>query len=79
MTTTLKGNGLTLPTYFISHGGGPWPWLKAEMPGVYDRLEDSLRALPRELGARPRAVLAVSGHWEEEDFTVMSGEAPPMV
>jgi hypothetical protein len=19
-----------LPTYFLSHGGGPWPWLKAE-------------------------------------------------
>ena len=27
-------NPKTLPTYFISHGGGPWPWLKAEMPGV---------------------------------------------
>ena len=68
-----------LPAYFISHGGGPWPWLTGEMPGVYDRLAASLRAMPRELGARPRAVLAVSGHWEEDEFTVMSGAEPPMV
>jgi len=79
MTNGDPKNPARLPTYFISHGGGPWPWLKAETPGVYDRLEASLRAMPRELGARPRAILAVSGHWEEQEFTVMSGEAPPMV
>jgi aromatic ring-opening dioxygenase catalytic subunit (LigB family) len=68
-----------LPTYFISHGGGPWPWLKAQMPGVYDRLEASLGAMPGQLGTTPRAVLMVSGHWEERDFTVMSSPRPPMV
>jgi aromatic ring-opening dioxygenase catalytic subunit (LigB family) len=68
-----------LPTYFISHGGGPWPWLREEMPGVYDRLEASLRDMPRQLGVKPAAVLVVSGHWEERDFTVMSAPAPPMV
>ena len=68
-----------LPTYFISHGGGPWPWLKGQMPGVYDNLEASLRDMPRQLGTTPRAVLMVSGHWEERDFTVMSSPAPPMV
>ena len=25
----------TLPTYFISHGGGPWPWMKREMGDAY--------------------------------------------
>lgn len=70
---------MRLPTYFISHGGGPWPWLKTEMRGAYDKLEASLRELPRELGAVPRAILAVSGHWEEADFTVMAGERPPML
>ena len=30
---------MRLPVYFISHGGGPWPWLKREMPGIYDQLE----------------------------------------
>jgi aromatic ring-opening dioxygenase catalytic subunit (LigB family) len=71
--------GHLLPTYFISHGGGPWPWLKKEMPGVYDKLESSLQDMPRQLGMTPKAVLLVSGHWEERDFTVMSSPAPPMV
>ncbi|HEY9405128.1 MAG TPA: class III extradiol ring-cleavage dioxygenase [Pyrinomonadaceae bacterium] len=70
---------MRLPTYFISHGGGPWPWLKEGMRGAYDKLEASLKELPRETGARPKAILAVSGHWEEQDFTVMSGATPPML
>ncbi|MDT5158941.1 MAG: hypothetical protein QOH51_3298 [Acidobacteriota bacterium] len=71
-------SGHVLPTYFISHGGGPWPWLKKEMPGVYDKLEASLQDMPRQLEVTPKAVLVVSGHWEERDFTVMSNPAPPM-
>lgn len=68
-----------LPTYFVSHGGGPWPWMKDELGGAYDRLEASLRAMPDELGARPAAIVIVSGHWEERDFTVMAGERPRMI
>jgi aromatic ring-opening dioxygenase catalytic subunit (LigB family) len=79
MTNEPTQSGLNLPAYFISHGGGPWPWLRSEMPGVYDRLEASLRELAREVGAKPRAVLAVSGHWEERDFTLMTTPRPPMV
>lgn len=68
----------TLPTFFISHGGGPWPWIKDQMPGDLTRLEDSLRALPDEIGTTPKAILTVSGHWEETDFTVNTSPAPPM-
>ncbi len=67
-----------LPTYFISHGGGPWPWIKDMLPGDFTALETSLRAIPLELGAAPRAILAVSGHWEEPDFTVQTHPNPPM-
>lgn len=68
-----------LPAYFISHGGGPWPWLKREMPGVYDQLEASLADMPRQIGVTPKAILMISGHWEERDFTVMTSPKPPMV
>lgn len=68
-----------LPTYFISHGGGPWPYMKAQTGGMYDRLEASLAAIPRELGATPTAVLMVSGHWEAPAFTVQTHPQPPMV
>lgn len=66
------------PTYFISHGGGPWPWLKAEMP-FFDELEKSLQAIPRELGEKPRAILMISGHWESHDFAIMANPQPPMI
>src|SRR5581483_2769348 len=68
-----------LPAYFLSHGGGPWPWIKDQSPGVWNNLEASLKELPRELGALPKAILAISGHWEEKTFTVMSSARPPMV
>jgi aromatic ring-opening dioxygenase catalytic subunit (LigB family) len=69
-----------LPAFFISHGGGPWTHMKDQVGATYDLLEGSLRDIPRQLGpAKPKAVLVVSGHWEEDEFTVMSGERPPMI
>jgi aromatic ring-opening dioxygenase catalytic subunit (LigB family) len=35
--------------------------------------------MPRQIGTTPKAVLMVSGHWEEDDFAVMSSPKPPMV
>jgi aromatic ring-opening dioxygenase catalytic subunit (LigB family) len=67
-----------LPTYFLSHGGGPWPWLKDLRPGVYDQLESSLQETRRELGELPRAVLMISGHWEADRFLLSSAAHPPM-
>jgi aromatic ring-opening dioxygenase catalytic subunit (LigB family) len=77
MATTT--NPARLPTHFISHGGGPWPWIKDQMPGDMSVLERSLQAIPAELGITPRAVLVVSGHWETPQFTVQSNPHPPML
>jgi len=67
-----------LPTYFISHGGGPWPYMD-EMRQPMARLAASLQAITQEIGGRPRAVLSISGHWEAPVFTAMATERPPMV
>lgn len=67
-----------LPTYFISHGGGPWPWLP-DMRRMLANLEASLAAIPGQLPEKPKAILMISGHWEEKDFAVMATEHPPMV
>jgi len=69
---------MRLPTYFISHGGGPWPWLDGPFRRQFDRLETSLADIAREVG-KPRAVLMISGHWEADRPTVQSGERPGMV
>ena len=67
------------PVFFLSHGGGPWPWLAGPFREGFAWLEASLKALPAQLPERPRAVLAVSGHWEEPGFTVSSAARPGMV
>lgn len=69
---------LRLPTYFISHGGGPWPYMD-DMRQMMRELELSLQDMPRQLGATPRAVLVISGHWEETAFSIMSSPHPAMV
>lgn len=69
-----------LPTYFISHGGGPWPWLEpGAMPVNFALLGNALAAIPDEVGVTPRAVVIISAHWEEEEFTVQTTPEPPMI
>lgn len=68
-----------LPTYFVSHGGGPWPYMTGEFRSNFDQLERSLVDMRREIGDKPRAILVVSGHWEERGFTISSGVKPGMV
>jgi aromatic ring-opening dioxygenase catalytic subunit (LigB family) len=68
-----------LPVYFISHGGGPWPWMKEEVGAAYDKLAAALADMPRQIGRRPDAVLMISAHWEEPAFTVMGHPHPPMI
>jgi aromatic ring-opening dioxygenase catalytic subunit (LigB family) len=68
-----------LPTYFISHGGGPWPYMEGDFRRAFDKLEQSLHDIRAELGDAPRAVLVISGHWEENGFAISSGEHPGMV
>lgn len=68
-----------LPTYAISHGGGPWPWIKDLLPVDMSKLEAALQAIPDEIGVTPRAILMVSAHWEESEFTIQTHPNPPMV
>ena len=67
-----------LPTYFISHGGGPWPWLP-QMRAMFVNLEASLTAMIADLDVAPKAILMISGHWESQDAAIMAAINPPMV
>ena len=55
-----------LPTLFIPHGGGPCFFMDppASSPHMWDGLAAYLRGIDRSLGLRPKAVLVISGHWE---------------
>jgi aromatic ring-opening dioxygenase catalytic subunit (LigB family) len=66
-----------LPVLFISHGGGPWPYV-AGLREKYARTEQVLTHLPQRLAARPKCVLVVSGHWEAPEFSVATAAYPSM-
>jgi len=65
------------PVYFVSHGGGPWPYVEG-MKQMYAITVRELSALPQRLPEKPKAVLVVSGHWEAPEFTVSTSARPPM-
>ncbi len=66
-----------LPVLFLSHGGGPWPYVDQMRP-MYAKTEAALRRLPQQLPARPKAVLVISGHWEAPVFSIATSPHPPM-
>jgi aromatic ring-opening dioxygenase catalytic subunit (LigB family) len=50
-----------------------------QLVGAYGQLAASLQAMPGQIGVTPKAVLVISGHWEEPEFTVMASPQPPMI
>jgi aromatic ring-opening dioxygenase catalytic subunit (LigB family) len=60
-----------LPAYYIPHGGGPWPFMP-ERAAELGSLTAFLHGLLADAGAKPRAIVVVSGHWEEPVPTVSS-------
>jgi aromatic ring-opening dioxygenase catalytic subunit (LigB family) len=49
-----------------------------ERKARYARTEQGFRALAKRLPEQPKAVLVVTGHWEEDEFTVSTSPHPPM-
>jgi aromatic ring-opening dioxygenase catalytic subunit (LigB family) len=77
MSTTPKRQ----PTLFIPHGGGPcffmdWTWGQADTWHATQRFLESIAA---SLPETPRAILVVSGHWEEPAFTASAVQQPALI
>ncbi|MCR5860275.1 class III extradiol ring-cleavage dioxygenase [Mesorhizobium sp. J428] len=68
-----------MPTVFIPHGGGPCFFMDWNPPDEWDRHRQFLQSLPGTLPDRPKALLVISGHWEERAFTVQTNPAPPLL
>lgn len=72
---------MTLPTLFIPHGAGPcffMDWTRGPAD-TWDKTAAWLKGLVAGLPERPKAILMISGHWEETAFTVGSSPRPPML
>ncbi len=67
------------PVIFMPHGGGPWRFVETGLPrDELDSLAAYLRAVPAAYDPPPRALLVVSGHWEEAVPTLTSAAHPTL-
>lgn len=68
-----------LPTYFISHGGGPCFDMTWPNGNPFERLRDYLDGFAAAVGVRPRAILVISAHWETDVPRVTAAANPPLI
>ncbi|PCI03367.1 MAG: dioxygenase [Hyphomicrobiales bacterium] len=68
-----------MPTLFIPHGGGPCFFMESDPIDMWDNMEAYLRGFMTDLEEKPKAILIISGHWEEDEVTVQSNPAPGML
>ena len=69
------------PAIFLPHGGGPcffmdWTWGPAN---TWKATETFLAGLADTLPEKPRAILAISAHWEAPAFTVSAAIQPELI
>jgi len=67
------------PTIFIPHGGGPCFFMDWNPSDTWDKQREFLENLPASLPEVPKALLVISGHWEEDQFTVQRNPAPDLL
>ena len=72
-----------LPTFYISHGGGPCFWMDwgptDPFKGLATYFHNFQGDLQKSFGRQPDAILVISAHWEEEEFTIQTNPNPPML
>jgi aromatic ring-opening dioxygenase catalytic subunit (LigB family) len=64
------------PSLFIPHGGGPC-FFMPDPRGTWTAMGDYLRSVPATLPEPPRAILVISGHWEEAAFAFTGAKQHP--
>ena len=69
------------PAIFLPHGGGPcffmdWTWGPAD---TWHKTQRFLEGLSASLPETPKALLVVSGHWEEPAFTAGAAQTPRLI
>ena len=82
--TSNTGNTSTaqkLPVIYLPHGGGPWNVLDDAFGDAegHGRLRAYLEGVGATYKHRVKALLVISGHWEEPSPTLHFGQAPGML
>lgn len=68
-----------MPVFFIPHGAGPCFFMDWSPAHTWDRLAAFLKGVADTLPSRPRAIVLISGHWLEPDFSVTGHARPELI
>lgn len=81
MNTAASANALRQPTFYLPHGGGPCFFMDGPRgaPHMWDSMAAFLRGIVATLPEKPKAVVIVSGHWEERAFAVNTATNPALL
>lgn len=69
------------PSLFIPHGGGPCFFMEWTMgpADTWDKTKAFLESIPASLPEQPRAMVVISGHWEEDVPTASAAKSPQLI
>jgi aromatic ring-opening dioxygenase catalytic subunit (LigB family) len=69
------------PAIFLPHGGGPCFFMDWTMgpADTWNATQRFLESIASSLPAQPKALLVISGHWEEPAFTVSTAVKPELI
>jgi aromatic ring-opening dioxygenase catalytic subunit (LigB family) len=66
------------PVIFLPHGAGPCFFMDWNPPGTWDGLSQWLQMIPTFLPQTPEAIVVITAHWEEKDFSLSSNPNPDL-
>ena len=72
-------NSALMPTLFIPHGGGPCFFMDWDPPDTWTTMAEYLKGISKTLPRAPKAIVVISAHWEEPEFTVTAHPQPELI
>ncbi len=81
--TALAANGLNgtprMPVLFVPHGAGPCFFMDWHPRDTWTGLATFLGEISATLPSTPKAIVLISGHWLEPEFSVTGSPQPPLI
>lgn len=78
-TTSTSAATQRMPVYYVPHGAGPCFFMDWKPADTWDRMAAFLKGVAATLPAKPKAIVLVSGHWLEPQFTATGHANPDLI
>jgi aromatic ring-opening dioxygenase catalytic subunit (LigB family) len=68
-----------LPTYFLAHGWGPWPFMAETVNDIwYQKLASYLKNIWKKYEDEAKFIVLISSHFEAKNIVVITNENPKL-